>query len=278
MIVAAVRLIQTRLKELGHYTGEIDGDRGPKTNAAVRAALTARDADMPSGWRGWSEKRRAVGFLQLWCHDRGIDAGTIDGWWGPQTDFAYEALGETLETQQPPPNWRDDESLDVNPNGWPRQSPQSDVEAVFGPHGVKDGFTPPLRRVECPWKLKIAWNLNQTTRKISIHEKCADSLGRILANVHEHYGDAEIERLRLNLYGGSYNARKMRGGDKWSMHSWGIAIDWDPSHNKLAWGRDQASLDDPDYLDWWRFWEEEGWLSLGRAKNFDWMHVQAARL
>ena len=25
-------------------------------------------------------------------------------------------------------------------------------------------------------------------------------------------------------------------------------------------------------------WEEEGWISLGRARDFDWMHVQAARL
>jgi len=28
----------------------------------------------------------------------------------------------------------------------------------------------------------------------------------------------------------------------------------------------------------WKAWEEEGWLSLGRSRNFDWMHVQACRL
>ena len=29
---------------------------------------------------------------------------------------------------------------------------------------------------------------------------------------------------------------------------------------------------------WWALWEEEGFVSLGRAGDFDWMHVQAARL
>ena len=274
MVVGMVRLIQTRLKELGYYKGRIDGDRGSNTNKAVLAALTARDADMPAGWRDWSEKRMAVGFLQLYCKDKGVDPGDIDGRIGQQTNHAYDTLAEMLETGRPPRNWRDETPLDVNPNGWPTES---SMESVFGPHGVPEGYTPPLRRVECPWTLKIAWNLSQTTTRIPIHEKCADSLGRILAKVHAHYGDAEIKRLRLDLYGGSYNARKMRGSERWSMHSWAAAIDWDPSNNQLRWNRDQASLSGVDYLDWWRFWEEEGWLSLGRAANYDWMHVQAAK-
>ncbi|MCB1809828.1 MAG: M15 family peptidase, partial [Candidatus Competibacteraceae bacterium] len=70
----------------------------------------------------------------------------------------------------------------------------------------------------------------------------------------------------------------MRGGSNWSAHSWGIALDWDPEHNQLKWMHDQASLASSDYDDWWRFWEEEGWVSLGRSRNFDWMHVQAAKL
>jgi hypothetical protein len=70
----------------------------------------------------------------------------------------------------------------------------------------------------------------------------------------------------------------MRGGSAWSTHAWGIAIDWNPSSNKLKWGREQATLARPEYDAWWDIWEEEGWLSLGRARNYDWMHVQAARL
>ena len=33
---ASVRLVQTKLRDLGHYNGKIDGLRGPKTHAAVQ--------------------------------------------------------------------------------------------------------------------------------------------------------------------------------------------------------------------------------------------------
>lgn len=275
MVVGMVRIIQTRLKELGHYRGAVDGTRGTNTTKGVAAALAERDRDLPDGWRSWSDKRKAVAFLQLLCKDKGFNPGKIDGWIGTMTTSAYEGLAHLTETGRRPRPWRDETPLDVNPNRWPTQA---NVEAFYGPHGVRGGYTPPLRSVECPWRLKVAWNMNQTATKISIHEKCADSLGRILAKVHAHYGQTEIERLRLDLYGGSYNPRKMRGSERWSMHSWGIAIDWDPDNNALKWNREQASLSGADYLDWWRFWEEEGWLSLGRVRNFDWMHVQAAKL
>jgi hypothetical protein len=70
----------------------------------------------------------------------------------------------------------------------------------------------------------------------------------------------------------------MRGGDRWSMHSWGIAIDFDPTRNSLHADHTQARLAQPDCNEFWRIWEDEGWVSLGRARDFDWMHVQAARL
>jgi len=66
--------------------------------------------------------------------------------------------------------------------------------------------------------------------------KVSESLERILHRVREEYGDEEIRRLRLNLYGGSYNVRRKRGGTSWSTHAWGIAMDWDPGNNKLKWG------------------------------------------
>jgi len=57
-----------------------------------------------------------------------------------------------------------------------------------------------------------------------------------------------------------------------------VALDWDPAHNQLNWGRGRASLAASSYDFWWQAWEEEGWVSLGRSRNYDWMHVQAARL
>lgn len=45
--------------------------------------------------------------------------------------------------------------------------------------------------------------------------------------------------------------------------------------NRLRWGRGQARLAQRDAVPFWEAWEAEGWFSLGREKNFDWMHVQA---
>lgn len=105
-----------------------------------------------------------------------------------------------------------------------------------------------------------------------------DSAIRALERTLDHYGLDEIERLRLDRFAGDYANRTKRGGTAKSTHAWGIAIDFDSEHNRLQWNRSQASLSHPDYDPWWTFWEEEGWTSLGRTRNFDWMHVQAAKL
>jgi len=275
MRVLVEKLIQSELKRQGHYTGKIDGDRGPKTDLALEASLTSQASALPDGWQEWSSKRKAIAVLQLAATSEGIDAGDIDGWWGPQTEFAFDALYAKRNDGQLPRSFRDLDPLDINPNSWPKQS---DVSAFFGPHGVKGGVRPPLKKVSCPWKLKLAWNLNQSVSGISIHEKCADSLERVLADIRSSYSDQEIADLRLDHYGGSYNPRKMRNGSKWSMHSWGIAIDWDPAHNKLKDNHTKASMAAAEFDPWWSAWEKEGWLSLGRERNFDWMHVQASKL
>jgi hypothetical protein len=108
--------------------------------------------------------------------------------------------------------------------------------------------------------------------------KVKDSLAKVLAKVRRHYGLGGIAELRLDLYGGGFNLRDKRGGTTMSTHAWGIAFDFDPDRNKLHWGRDRAAFAQPEYDAWWRAWESEGWVSLGRTKNYDWMHVQAARV
>lgn len=57
-----------------------------------------------------------------------------------------------------------------------------------------------------------------------------------------------------------------------------LAIDFDPERNALKASNKTARLARPDCVEFWKIWESEGWVSLGRTRNFDWMHVQAARL
>lgn len=274
---SAVKLIQKKLASMGHYSGKIDGERGDKTHAAVRLGLPELPGERPADIGTWSDKRQSIAFLQLYCASEDINAGSVDGWWGPQTDWAATALEQKLTTGSVD-MWRDIEPGNENPNNWPKQR---DVTAFYGPHGAPNfGPTPPppLTSVEARWELKIAWDRNKKRRSFKVHEKVAASLGRVLDQIRSTYSDGEIEQLGLNLFGGDYNARPIRGGTSWSMHSWGIAIDFDPANNKLDWGRDRATLAHSDCIPFWEAWEAEGWVSFGRLRNFDWMHVQAAKL
>lgn len=258
------------LADAGYYDGAIDGLRGPHTNAAIAALLAARAHDIQAGPAGWSPRRCAIAGVQIGCLDAGFDVGPIDGLWGPRTDAAVDLLLEVQETGAPPYLWRDDGPRDLNPHGWPREA---ELEARYGP-ACQVGLT----RVPVPWTLKLAWQPRTRLSEIGCHPAVADSLANVLERVHQHYGAGEIARLGLDLFGGCYNCRPKRAGASWSTHAWGVAIDWDPARNRLRWGRDKAAMAHRDYADWWRFWEEDGWVSLGRSCGFDWMHIQAAKL
>ena len=255
------RSIQNALAAKGLYKGKIDGVLGPKSRDAIKRAVLQSVA-LPAA-AGWNPARLLVAFQQIMMRDVGIEVGQIDGRVGPQTRFAWEKWQDHLRDADP-----DNPEIDLRPV-WPRQA---DVEKFFGPVGKNQ------TRLKLPYPMRVAWAPAQIVDGFMIHEKVHDSVERVLKRVLDHYGPKEITRLGLDLFGGSLNVRKMRGSSRWSMHAWGIAIDFDPEHNQFRWGRDQAEFAKNAYQKFWELWEAEGWLSLGRARNYDWMHVQAARL
>lgn len=264
-----IRLLQGQLQKAGLYTGDIDGLVGSGTEAAVHKALLKRTDKLPPDWSGWEGKRKMVALVQLACHERGIDAGKVDGWYGPTTEFAADQLRVLIQRGELPRPFVDLRPIVANPHNFPNQR---DMEGFYG--RVCEVQTV---AVTCPWTLTLDWEPFSTTNRISIHTKLADSLATVLEKTLDHYGLDGIKHLGLDRYGGSYNCRRMRGGSSWSTHAWGVAIDWYPSRNKLPWRSDRASLAHPDLDAWWELWESEGWLSLGRTEDRDWMHVQAAR-
>ena len=269
MKTATIQFLQEQLKTAGFNPGKPDGKLGNNTYRAVDAALRAQTAQLPGNWSSWPQPQKAIACLQLFCKNKKIEVGNIDGKWGPQTDFAVSSLMHLVEHGAPPPPWRDEEPAILNPHKWPSQA---DVERFYGPVGKNQV------KIQVPYPHRLSWDLTKTILSFQCHEKVHDSLGRVLQRVLDHYGPERIRELRLDRWGGSLAVRKMRGGTRWSMHSWGIALDYDPDRNQLKWGRDRAAFAQPAYDVWWRLWEEEGWVSLGRAKNYDWMHVQAAKL
>jgi hypothetical protein len=132
--------------------------------------------------------------------------------------------------------------------------------------------------LDMPYSMKLAWNKNVIVKKITCHQKCAKSFYNVFEKVLKTYGDKEIKRLNLDIFGGCANVRKMRGGSSWSIHAWAAAIDIDPDNNQLRWGKDRAKMAHPDYNDYWKFVEAEGGVSLGRERNMDYMHWQFASL
>ena len=274
MLKRAIQIVQSHLKGLGHFHGTADGADSPDLATAVVRGLTPRQAEIPAGALGFPHRRRLTMMFQLVARDRGIDCNPIDGFWGPVTQHAYDSLVHLIDHGSLPPNWRDDEPSDANPHAWPRDTGnQAAMRAFYGTPA-----SPPMTRVRCPWTLRLAWDKSTRLTQVSVHSKVAPSVERVFDRVHAHYGEANLKRLRLDLFGGCFAPRKKRGGSSWSTHAWAVALDFDPERNPLNWGRDRAALDHPDYGFWWSTWEAEGWVSLGRSRNFDWMHVQAARL
>lgn len=243
-----------------HYGHRLDTDgfTGPQTIAATNSI-----ADVQAN-PSWNDNRKLIATLQSGIKKDGYDAGTIDGLWGQQTQTGYDQM-KGQDT-----NWRLDEGAGASDGTWPSQS-ESNLTRFYGAPGTNQG------KVATPYPLKIAWDTGVVVNRFTCHEKLVMPIRRVLERVQDHYGD-QISELGLDLWGGCYNKRKMRGGSQWSTHSWGIAIDWDPSHNQLRWKKDKASLAQPVYNQWWDLWEEEGFTSLGRAKNYDWMHIQAANV
>lgn len=258
-----IKVVQQFLQKKGLYRGSIDGIAGPMTMAAI-----SREEELNPQW---SKNRLVIGYIQIAAKENDIESGPVDGLWGPQTQAAFEQLSYLLKHGKPQSIWRPDEIIVPNPHKWPFQNSQEFLE-TFGVRGSRQ------KTIDLPYEMKLAWKLVTKVRRTTCHEKIADSLGRILQKVKEIYGEEEIKRLRLNHFGGCYNDRKIRNGTLWSMHAWGVALDFDPNHNQLNWGRGRAAFSHPDYDEWWKCWEEEGWISLGRKRNFDWMHIQAARL
>lgn len=152
---------------------------------------------------------------------------------------------------------------------WPRQS---EVFSFYGQPGENQVT------LILPFPMKIAWDKAKIITKFSVHKKVHDSAKKCFVEIAKTYDEKQRAALGIDLWGGCLNVRKMRGGNSWSMHSWGIAIDFDPERNALKASHKTARLAKPDAEAFWKIWEAEGWVSLGRKRDYDWMHVQAARL
>jgi len=133
-----------------------------------------------------------------------------------------------------------------------------------------------LTTIAPPYRMVLAWDTARPVSGIRVHKRVALSLLSVLQKIDGLYvGDqSRIEDARMHLYGGAYNFRLMRGSTRLSMHSYGIAIDLDPSNNPLgkAWEPEVGMID----MRVVRIFEDAGWTWGGRWHRPDCQHFQAA--
>ena len=113
-------------------------------------------------------------------------------------------------------------------------------------------------------------------KSIRIHKLVADRLAAALQDIINHYGE-DIEKVApaACVYDGSYNFRKARNSSSQSVHSWGLAIDFDAANNTMKMSAPKARLSQDIYKPFFDILEYHGFNSLGRRGDYDWMHVQA---
>lgn len=164
---------------------------------------------------------------------------------------------------------------------WPHQN---EVERFYGKHKLGSDGLPTsawessnLTTASTPFPFRLSWDTKETVRKFRCHRLVRPSIETILEEIWELYGKDlnAIRESRVDLFGGCYNFRRMRGGSRLSMHSWGAAIDIDPDRNPLGKPYKESSGMMPMKVV--EIFERHGWEWGGRWGNrADCQHFQAA--
>ena len=155
--------------------------------------------------------------------------------------------------------------------GWPSQAEVRSGRSIFGKAGDESN----LVSLEPPYPLYYE---GKRVKTIRVHKLVANAVKAALEEVLDYYGVEKIHTLGLDDYSGSFNYRKTASGASLSMHAWGIALDFAADKNGYYTKKPHATLSKPECDKWWEIWEAHGAVSLGRQKDYDWMHVQFASL
>ena len=152
-----------------------------------------------------------------------------------------------------------------------KQSVLRSGKSAFGKAGCENM----LVNVPVPDNYPLKYD-GKPVKSIRIHKLVADRLAAALQDIINHYGE-DIEKVAPGacVYDGSYNFRKTTGTSSYSIHSWGLALDFDASNNTMKMAAPKARLSQPIYEPFWNILEYHGFMSLGRRGNYDWQHCQA---
>ena len=169
----------------------------------------------------------------------------VDGFWGPQSIAACQRHLYGIIRQVKP---------------WPRPDASS-LEKFYGEPGDESQLVSlmvPTLGVEYDGK---------PVKSIRCHHRVAEPLQRVLTELAAgpHAG-------LLKRYAGCYNLRKKPGGNSYSLHAYGAAIDLDPESNAF---HDSWPMQSTMPLEVMETFAKEGFKSGGSSWGFDSMHYEA---
>lgn len=180
-----------------------------------------------------------------------VRAEAVDGFWGPLSIKACQAYLK---------------SLMPNPVTWPAPTTAA-LTAFYGPPGESR-----LVNITPPYPMLYD---GQRIRTMRVHERCAESLLRVLKGIKEQLPAHPDIQDEAEDYGGCYAYRNKRGGSTRSLHAWGAAIDLDADDNTM---RDHWPMQADMPLEIMAEFAREGWVAAGAFWGYDSMHFQATRL
>ena len=150
--------------------------------------------------------------------------------------------------------------------------------SYYGPAGDEDA----LVRLVFPYPMRLyTRDAPADYRASRCHHRVRDSLLEVLHNLHDHFGDEGIRHHGLDVFGGIFNNRSVRGGRSKSKHAWGVAIDLNPAENANRQRWSPQNVGKPGWgnmpVDAVVIFEKAGWKHGGRAWGRDAMHFQATQ-
>jgi len=131
-----------------------------------------------------------------------------------------------------------------------------------------------LVTINLPYPMRLAWDKKVKVNRMVCHRLVSNKFLSVFNELLSTYGYDKIVELGIDLFAGCFAFRKMRGGSDWSRHSWGVAIDLDSERNKLKETARTARFARPEYKQMIDIFYKHGFVSLGKEKNYDWMHFE----
>lgn len=128
--------------------------------------------------------------------------------------------------------------------------------------------------INLPYPMRLAWDKSKTVTKATCHKLVAQNFLNVFNDLLKHYGLAKIQELGIDLFGGIYNCRPMRGGTTFSTHAYAVAIDLHPEANGLHTPFNKSLFSKPEYKKLHEIFEKHGFINLGKVIGRDTMHWQ----